>query len=283
MYPISRRYFAPLPGKFVFLQHGVQVSDLSRWLNGKDIALFVVSTLPEFQAMVGPGSNYVVREDQVALLGLARWDDLVRRRAHQERDTILVAPTWRVTLAQALETGRTESARRQIFLGSTYGQAWLGLLDALTRVAAGHEIRLVFHHRLNSLIPSLDLPAGVTRVVPARVDYQTEIVRAAAMVTDYSSLSFDAAYAGAAVVYFQFDPADFFSKHSCREGYFLFDRDGLGPVATTAAGAAEAVARLARRGFAPEEPYATRVRETFQYRDTNNCQRTVAAIERILA
>ena len=44
--------------KFGFLQHGVIKDDLSIWLNRKHVDLFVVSTGPELESIVGDGTTY---------------------------------------------------------------------------------------------------------------------------------------------------------------------------------------------------------------------------------
>ena len=98
------------------------------------------------------------------------------------------------------------------------------------------------------------------------------------MVTDYSSMAFNAAYLGRPVVYFQFDAESFFSgANASRPGYFDYARDGFGPVATTVEAAAEAVVTLLKDGSGI---YATRMDERFAaIRDGKCCERTVAVIE----
>jgi hypothetical protein len=44
--------------RFVFLQHGVIATDLSRWLNRRDFDLFVTTTNEEFAAIAGAESLY---------------------------------------------------------------------------------------------------------------------------------------------------------------------------------------------------------------------------------
>ena len=64
--------------------------------------------------------------------------------------------------------------------------------------------------------------------------FQDYVAEAAICVTDYSSASLDASLAGVPVVYYQFDKDEFFSgDHGLEPGYFEFERDGFGPVAST--------------------------------------------------
>lgn len=65
--------------KFVFLRHGVAKDDGSSWLNSKvRIDLIVATTYDEYNSMVGAGSRYLYTEKDVKLLGMARFDELIR-------------------------------------------------------------------------------------------------------------------------------------------------------------------------------------------------------------
>ena len=284
MHPIPVLDFGELPGMYVFLQHGVIVSDLSRWLNGKKIALMTTSTFPEYSSITGQGSPYSILRNHVGLLGLARWDQFMSlRQTKQHSDTILVAPTWRANLAEALDKCPDQASRYALFEESEYGSRWLDLLRSPALAASRKQIHLVLHHRMNSLLPAVDLPAQVTQLPVTDVRYQQELSRAALLITDYSSIAFDAAYLGLPLVYYQFDADHFYADHSSRAGYFHYGRDGFGPVVTTLEEVNQAITDAATSGYVVNEPYRTRVRETFAYRDTNNCQRTVDAIEKRLA
>ena len=108
---------------------------------------------------------------------------------------------------------------------------------------------------------------------------RTSSPAAAVLVTDYSSMAFEAAYLERPVVYFQFDAERFFAGgHAYRQGTWSYRDRGFGPVTTEADDAVAAVADLAARGFAAAEPYAARMRDTFPLRDGQCCARTTAAI-----
>jgi len=280
MYPIPPRDYGKLPGIFVFLQHGVTENDVSRWLNGKPIDLMVTATRGETQSIIGRGSPYTLHDRQVELVGFARWDRLTAmREARQAYDTIFVAPTWRADLAAELEACPDADSRRRLFEESEYGRGWLGLLRSPALADLGVQARVAFHHRLNALVPDLDLPSHVVLIPSDTLSYQEELARARVFVTDYSSVAFDAAYVGVPVVYFPFDETSFYSHHTVRSGYFSVDRDGFGPALRTPGEVCETIRDLADHGYRVPEPFASRVRDAFPLRDTNNCERIVAAIE----
>lgn len=283
LYPVTQQDDDALPGIFVFLQHGVIVNDLSRWVNGKPIALMTTSTLAEWASIVGPGSPYSLTTKQVELLGLTRWDRLTTLRSAQvNTDTILVAPTWRADLERDLATCLNQDSRRQVFEESDYWQAWHKLLHSPALASSGKHIHLILHHRLNALVPELDLPPYVTRLTGDEINYQQELSRASLFITDFSSLAFDAAYVGLPVVYYQCDKDSFLTSHTSRPGYFSHERDGFGPVVYDAEAACVAIQNIMDAHYTTSEPYLSRIQNTFAFHDTDNCARTVAAIERKL-
>ena len=94
--------------RFTFLQHGVIKDDLSQWLNNKRIDLFVTSTQPEYDSIVGDHTPYTFTAKETKLTGLPRFDRLLeqgKRFGPEQRDLILVTPTWRDWLVPPLEVG----------------------------------------------------------------------------------------------------------------------------------------------------------------------------------
>jgi len=100
------------------------------------------------------------------------------------------------------------------------------------------------------------------------------------MVTDYSSIAFDAAYIHRPVAYFQFDTEHMLEgSHVGSRGYFDFDRDGFGPVATTLDDAIREVQNLIEADE-PSAEYTARIEQTFPERDGLCSARVVEAVRR---
>ena len=115
----------------------------------------------------------------------------------------------------------------------------------------------------------------------AEHDVQELISRARLMVTDYSSIAFDAAYTGRPLAYFQFDTEQMLEgSHVGSRGYFDFQRDGFGPVAHTLDDAVRAIQDVIEAGVDPMPEYADRIAETFAGRDGGCCARVVEAVRR---
>ena len=71
------------PGwRFAFLQHGVIKDDISRWLNGKGIDLFVTSTPQEHESIAGDHTPYRYTTREARLTGLPRFDKVLAEGAH---------------------------------------------------------------------------------------------------------------------------------------------------------------------------------------------------------
>jgi glycosyltransferase involved in cell wall biosynthesis len=289
LYPASRRHYGVPPSPFVFLQHGVIKDDMSRWLNGKPIDLMVTSTQAEYDSLVGPGSPYSLLRDQVALTGLARFDYLLQTRQRRSATgPVLVMPTWRWDLAETLKSLGSSTERIRAFVDSTFWRAWVELLSSQALAEAAEATRsparLLLHPNFQCLVPDVTLPTHVMRLPSSAVSYERELARSSLLLTDFSSLAFDAAYAGVPVIYYQFDRDHFYSGgHTMRPGYFSYDRDGFGPVACEVAEAQEALREQLTSGFKLQPPYADRVNHTFPQPDTENRARIVAAVENLVA
>ncbi|MDR1426139.1 MAG: CDP-glycerol:glycerophosphate glycerophosphotransferase [Bifidobacteriaceae bacterium] len=279
----------PLPAySFVFLQHGVIRDDISRWLSAKRrIDLMVTTTPAEHASIVADCTPYFLTSKEVTMAGLARFDrlgELGKQYPPERRDYVLIAPTWR----QELSVGRPTRPGERValtddFSESEFARNWLGLLrdrDFLARVeAAGKQVAFLPHQNLSSIVGDLRLPPEVKVLGFAGQDVQRHFARAAVMVTDYSSMQFNAAFLGRPVVYFQFDRETYFSgPHPSRVGYFDYARDGFGPVAETLDQVKRAIV-----GILDEVPalYRERMDAAFPVRDGRNCERTVQAIEEL--
>ncbi|MBD5786372.1 CDP-glycerol glycerophosphotransferase family protein [Cellulosimicrobium terreum] len=274
--------------RFVFLQHGVIATDLSRWLNRREFDLFVTTTTDEFASIAGDQSLYRFTTREVALTGLPRHDRLFRLDAAarpEQRRRILVLPTWREYLLGAIGP-KGERELLDDFAGTTYAKAWTGLLTSprLAELAREHDATIAFmpHPNVQPYLAQLDLPGHVEVLTYGGSDIQEVLVSARVVVTDFSSIVFDAAYVGRPIVYYQFDQAEAFGgTHTVRQGYFSYEEDGFGPVVQTLDDAVGAIAEIAAAGFVPAPEHLARMGAAFPARDDRSCARAVTAIAEI--
>ncbi|MDR1449514.1 MAG: CDP-glycerol glycerophosphotransferase family protein [Propionibacteriaceae bacterium] len=278
------RYPFPLAlrGSFTFLQHGITKDNVSVLFNRWEIAQVIASTVPEYAAFTGDRTPYALTTKEVCLTGLPRFDRLRRlREAASGADQILLAaPTWRHSFAAGEKNGQSAGAA-----SNRWTREWLALLEdtRLRQMAEQAGLRIVFlpHPNMASLLSRLPVPAAVEVRTHLDSDVQELLAVTRVLVTDYSSLAFDAAYAGADVVYFQFDKSEFFSgRHTYTPGYFSYDDDGFGPVTGTVDEAVEALGHLlgSGRDEASAAVWRSRSDNLFPVRDGSCCERAVAAI-----
>lgn len=272
--------------RFTFLQHGVIKDDLSGWLNPKPIDLFVTSTQQEYDSIASDGNAYTFTSREVRLTGLPRFDQLRRtgqRFGEEARDLVLITPTWRQWLLPPLVSGSQRRTVREDFYSSEFIEQWLGVLKSpeLAEICSEQGLTVGFlpHPNLQDAVPALGLPAHVEPLSYEGGDVQEYFARAAIVITDYSSIAFNAAYIDRPVVYFQFDASRVLGGgHVGKRGYFDYERDGFGPVARTVADAVQATGTILRSGRAPAPMYAERIAATFPLRDGRCCRRVADAI-----
>ncbi|UUX60386.1 bifunctional glycosyltransferase/CDP-glycerol:glycerophosphate glycerophosphotransferase [Glutamicibacter halophytocola] len=286
MYPVHRSLVMKSRAKFIFLQHGVLMNDLSRWLNPKDISLMITSTPEEYKATAGEDSPYRLAPEQIAITGLARFDQLLKLRGlrdYDQQNVILVMPTWRHNLKQLLLNCEDEISRRQLFRSSKYYKSWESFLSHpdLKTVALSNEIRVVFftHPALQPFLDYLDLPEFVEVVSNDQASVQTYFSQARILVTDYSSVSFDAAYIRVPSIYYQFDRHEIFGgSHNFRAGYFNYIEHGFGPVVEKSTDAIKAlISEISEPSIVND--FGDRFNAAFPSPDNNNRARIVETIE----
>jgi glycosyltransferase involved in cell wall biosynthesis len=256
--------------RFTFLQHGVTADDLSGWLGDRPIDLFVTSTPGEQAAIAGDGTAYPFTTKEVRLTGLPRLDQLLETAvAHgpKARDVVLVAPTWRRWLGPEA-------------LGSEFVGQWSALLgsDRLADACRREGLSVVFlpHPDLEDLAARLTLPDHVQLRTGPAADW---VARARVVVTDYSSIAFDAAYVSRPVVYLQFDrELALTGGHLGRHGWFDHRVHGFGPVTASPDDAVDAILEALSHGPEPAPPYAERMAAAFPDRDGQCCRRVFDAV-----
>ncbi|MGC5167030.1 CDP-glycerol glycerophosphotransferase family protein [Luteimicrobium sp. DT211] len=291
VYVVRPPELAPYGGprwRFVFLQHGVIHNDLSQWLNSKPIRLMVTTTEREAEFVADDGSPFVFTRREVLRSGLPRHDRLgrVAREWEGRRDVILVAPTWRQSLVGKLAAGNRE--RVDAFFDSEYFHAWQSFLTdprlAESARTAGARIVFLPHPEMSPYLHDWAVPDGVEFASYVSADVQELIARSMVVVTDYSSVVFDAAAVRRPVVYFQFDLKDTYGGgHFIRRGYFDFATDGFGPVAEESGAAVMFVREIVVRHGEVDPVYLDRMVREFRAPDGKNRERVVKAVKRVEA
>ncbi|MCC5947016.1 MAG: CDP-glycerol glycerophosphotransferase family protein [Nitriliruptoraceae bacterium] len=211
---------------------------------------------------------------QLPITGLARWDAMLAERDRapaRERPLVFYAPTSRPwhTEADASPEGALEPLHD--LLRSPRLRAHLE--------SGTFELAVYFHQITRYRFGSFDwLPDGV-RVIDEEAILPHLIATASVVISDYSSILWDALYLDTPVILFQFDRAE----HVGRRGSYLdLEQPLFGPNADTADQVLDAIDEAVDDGFrltswaGQREAWQERA---FAYRDANNAVRIIAAIE----
>ncbi len=270
--PVNRRYLTDLMKfDYVFLQHGVIMNDLSAWLHkfNKNISMFVTSTNKEYNSIAD--TNYLYTADEVKLTGLARFDEL----ENKAEKLVVVLPSWRSSIKGSYDS-ETKSVYFDGFKDTDYFKFYNGLINNERLLNAmrekGYKGLFCLHPIHKEQYVDFDAN-DVFAVNEGFVNYKEVFSKSALMVTDYSSVAFDFAYLRKPIIYAQFDKEEFFAGQIFEEGYFSYEKDGMGPVCNDLESTVDAMISLVKNDCIIEPEYKKRVDSLFAYNDKNSCKR----------
>lgn len=266
---------------YVFLQHGIIKDDLSGWLNTKKIACFVTATNPEYHSIVDNTTAYKFGKKEVKLTGLPRYDRLLINNNTKSKQ-ILIMPTWRNSIVGTYISG-TERTRNPDFMKTNYARHWHGFMNhAILKELNDQGYQIVFapHPSIQEYMDEFTVPDFIKIYSYSEGNIQSVFQNTSILITDYSSVAFDVAYLNKAILYYQFDYDEVFSSgnHTYKKGYFDYNRDGFGAVAYNETELLAALKDLVDNQAKVPDLYQTRIDKTFQFRDSNNCERVYQAI-----
>lgn len=266
---------------YVFLQHGITKDDLSGWLNTKKIACFVTATNPEYHSIVDNTTAYKFGKKEVKLTGFPRYDRLLINN-NTESKQILIMPTWRSSIVGTYISG-TERTRNPDFMKTNYARHWHGFMNhAILKELNDQGYQIVFapHPSIQEYMDEFTVPDFIKIYSYSEGNIQSVFQNTSVLITDYSSVAFDVAYLNKAILYYQFDYDEVFSSgnHTYQKGYFDYNRDGFGAVAYNETELLAALKDLVDNQAKVPDLYQKRIDKTFQFRDSNNCERVYQSI-----
>ena len=251
-------------GKQIFLQHGIIINEM-KWMSypTMKVDFFASGGKKEYDYLV---SEFGYPEGVVQYTGLCRFDNLIR--GNDPSNEILVMPTWRGWLYPQGER----------FYETAFYRHFQSMLDnpRLLKLLEDRDLKLIFypHIELQKELEKFKSPSE--RIILASwqdYDVQTLLMRCSLLITDYSSVFFDAGYMEKPVIYYQFDMEDFLKYHY-QKGYLSYEKDCFGPVVKTEEALVDAIYECAGNEFRMQKEYRDRLDAFFPLRDELNCERT---------
>ncbi len=258
-------------GKQIFLQHGI-IKDEMKWMRypTMKVDFFASGGKLEYDYLV---SEFGYPEGVIQYTGLCRFDNLIR--GNRPSNEILVMPTWR----------GSNYPKGERFCETAFYRCFQALLEdpTILRILEERDLKLIFypHIELQGELDKFKSPSKRVILADWRdYDVQDLLMRCSLLITDYSSVFFDAGYMEKPVIYYQFDKEEF-RKFHYQDGYFSYEEHGFGPVVETEEALVEAVRECAENGFRMQKKYLDRLAAFYPVRDEKNCERTYQILRRM--
>lgn len=257
-------------------------------MNKKAFRLLITATEREYYAFAhDPNYDYSLSSRELRLTGFPRHDSLIEKaKKVREPKTILIMPSWRENIVNDLDNGTGKRPYYPYFVFSDFFQNWNAVLSSEKLFAAaakrGYRIRFFPHPYIRQQLQDFKLEDDIL-IDDVGGSIQDILAETALLITDYSSISMEAALLGRPVLYFQFDRNDFLGgSHWVRHGYFDYKRDGFGEVAETLENLVSTACAYMDSGCAMKDIYARRRENFFSFTDQNNCKRVYEAIKNVI-
>lgn len=263
----------------IYLRHGISKDGMEE--HRYDIhhfRIFICGAKPEYDYVKSAGGY---PEENVKYTGFARFDDLLE--AKRDDHFILIIPTWRKYIG--VDSTRSQKENEAAFKSSAFYENYIGLIHNQKFIdwlkANNIKARFCLHAEYRRFEKFFSSDSEYIDIVRQDESIHDLLKSTSLLITDYSSVFFDAAYAGKPVIYYHFDYDEFRQKH-LKEGYFSYERDGMGPIVHTQEELIRAMQSLQERDsfYIPEE-YRRRAERFFPLRDTRNCERIYSEIIKI--
>lgn len=265
--------------KNIFIQHGIILNTAPYLFSSVNkIDLFTCTSLSELDFV----KNTLGYGLKAQCLGMCRYDSLVNTDI--AKNTILFMPTWRKWLYKRIGEDKKVTTKR--FLESKYYKSINELLTnvELQNFLKLHDLKLIVYlhndmQQYNSFFKDVD--DIIIIADKYNFDIQQLISSSSLMITDYSSVFFDFSYLKKPVIFYQFDYAEY-RKMQYSEGYFLYNRDGFGPVVHTLNDLLKEIYNSFESSFTLSDIYLQRIKVFYRYHDKKNCERTFEAIKELV-
>jgi CDP-glycerol glycerophosphotransferase (TagB/SpsB family) len=263
---------APVKKRYVYLGHGIHKDDVDfLYMENSMIDLFITDNDIEARELIENGGYGACN---VAVTGRPRNDGLHFFNTKKE---ILVMPTTRIWWFDPVYKANHKRFRESLFFSE-----FQKLLDdpRLHSILdkTGYKLLLFLHTNSQVFLRHFQSNHSNIELVNADdMDVQEALKNCAMLVTDYSSVAFDASYMGKPVLYFQFD-YDRFRKSQYPEGWFSYEKHGVGKIVNSRDILINEISKLVENETAMPDIYVDRVKRIYKYHDKNNCSRVYGSI-----
>lgn len=220
--------------------------------------------------------NYGFAECELIKSCMPRYDSM--EPSGKKKNRIVFSPSWRSNLIGALVNNEREELP-EVFMESDFFKQVSAFLNSerLHDMLEKNDLYLDFKNH-----PIFKCYNHLFDIKNDRVctdNFDTNIDEYRLMITDYSSIVFDSVYLNCPVLYFVPDYELFLAgvSHNYRQLDLPLE-NGFGPFSKDADTLLDHLEEYINNGFAPQEPYASRMKDFFLYRDDHCCDRLYDAM-----
>lgn len=253
---------------YVFLQHGVMYmvsldSEARKMfkrkaLNGK--YRVVVSSEAEANHFVELGRHYY---EDLYITGLPKFDKSV---LNDDADKIVIMPTWR---PWEINTARDN------FLETSYFKMIMKIYDSVPPELKSKVVILPHPLIINEL---KNLPKAVTDTIVMDAKYDNILRQARVLITDYSSIAYDAFYRGTRVIFYWEEKDECIARYGPTTKLMLNEKNVYGDYFYSTDGLRESIA------YNYNHPQSAHYKENYSklvtYHDGHNTERLIECLKK---
>jgi hypothetical protein len=246
--------------KYVFLQHGVMYmvsldsSSRSSFRKGKGIpknTKIVVSSKKEAQHFIDLGGFDM---NDLYLTGLPKFD---RAKLNKKANKIVIMPTWRPWEYNMVKTDLKSSG---------YYKMIMSIINNIPSELSEYIVLLP-----HPLISDVLFKTELSKYMPKVINYDAALRDCKLLITDYSSISYDAFYRGSNIIFW------WVNKEECMrhyEGKLMLDKsDAFGDICLTEKDLSLFVAK--NYYSSQDKKYIDNYRTIVEFYDNNNTERLI--------
>ncbi|MFW0169899.1 CDP-glycerol glycerophosphotransferase family protein [Rothia sp. P4278] len=215
IYSLNYRGKSLANSRFVYLQHGVQLNDMTDWVLSKFFDVFVSTGKVEYDYLSALAPKETINS------GLPRFETLAKKVG--ETKHLLFMPTWRFNL---------QNSSTEQFMESDYFKSINNIFtdENLLEFLEENDKELIVQ-----LHPNTAKRSGCfnfsDRVKLSDLSYSDAISAAEFIFTDYSSAVIDGTFVGIPIAYYQWDAEEFFNDQPY-DARLSYEDDAMGPLFT---------------------------------------------------
>jgi hypothetical protein len=251
--------------RYVFLQHGVMYmvsldsSSRSSFRKGKGLpkkSKIVVSSNKEAQHFIELGN---FEEKDLYLSGLPKFD---KATMNKNADKIIIMPTWRPWEYNIVNTN---------FKKSGYYKMIMKIMERIPEELK-KQVLILPHPLISDFLYKTE----IKQYMPKTINYDVALRDCKLLITDYSSISYDAFYRGSNIIFWWIDKEECMSKYEGR--LLLTKKDAFGDICYSEN---ELEALVLKNYFNKQkEDHITNFRTIVEFYDNKNTERLIKMLEK---